>query len=82
MSLLRNVASGLRSLFRKELIKRESDEELRGYLEMAAEEKMKQGIHPCATQTLLLSTKSAVQRADPTSIIDLFRGFARPGRGR
>src|SRR5215472_8907702 len=44
MSLLRNVASGLRSLFRKEQVDRELDEELRGYQEMAAEEKIKDGM--------------------------------------
>jgi predicted permease len=45
MSLLRNVARGLRSLFRKEQVNRELDEELGAYLEMAAEEKMKQGMN-------------------------------------
>ena len=51
MSLLRNVAHGLRSLFRKEQVDRELDEELGGYLEMAAEEKMKHGYEPqgCAS---------------------------------
>ena len=44
MSVLRNIASGLRSLFRKERVGRELDEELNGFLEMAAEEKMKQGM--------------------------------------
>ena len=44
MSLLRNLASGMRSLFRKEQVDRELDEELRVYQEMAAEEKMKQGM--------------------------------------
>src|SRR6266478_9715721 len=44
MSLLRNIASGLRSLFRKGQVSRELDEELNGFLEMAAEEKMKQGM--------------------------------------
>jgi putative ABC transport system permease protein len=44
MSLLRNVADGLLSLFRKERIDKELDEELRGFLEMAAEEKMKEGM--------------------------------------
>ncbi len=44
MSLLRNISSGLRSLFRKEQVNQELDEELSGYLEMAAEEKMKQGM--------------------------------------
>jgi len=44
MSLLRNIATGLRSLFRKEQIDRELDEELRAYQEMATEEKIKQGM--------------------------------------
>jgi macrolide transport system ATP-binding/permease protein len=44
MSLLRNIASGLRSLFRKERVSQELDEELRGFLEMAVEEKMKEGM--------------------------------------
>src|SRR5215472_18610602 len=45
MSLLRNIRGGLRSLFRKEEVDRELDEELRAYQEMAAEEKMKQGMN-------------------------------------
>jgi hypothetical protein len=44
MSLLRNIVSGLRSLFRNEQVDRELDQELRAYLEMAAEEKIKQGM--------------------------------------
>lgn len=44
MSLLRNIAGGLRSLFRKERVNQELDEELGGFLEIAAEEKMKQGM--------------------------------------
>jgi putative ABC transport system permease protein len=44
MSLLRSLKDGLRSLFRKERVSRELDEELNGFLEMAAEEKMKQGM--------------------------------------
>jgi predicted permease len=44
MFLLRNVARGLRSLFRKEQVNRELDEELGAYLEMAAAEKMKNGL--------------------------------------
>src|SRR6266403_6187565 len=44
MSLLRNISSGLRSLFRRKGIEGEFDEELRGYLEMAGQEKMKQGM--------------------------------------
>lgn len=44
MSLFRNLGSGLRSIFRKEQVDRELDEELRAYQEMAAEEKMKDGM--------------------------------------
>src|SRR5437667_8231920 len=44
MSFLRNITSGLRSLFRKERVDRELDEELRAYQEMAAEAKMRDGI--------------------------------------
>src|SRR5215472_10335863 len=44
MSLLRNITSGLRSLFRKEQVDQDLDEELRAYQEMAAEEKIKDGM--------------------------------------
>src|SRR5215470_2393102 len=44
MSLLRNITTGLRSLFRKEQVDRELDEELRACQEMAAEEKIKDGM--------------------------------------
>src|SRR6266404_5098845 len=44
MSLLRSLLRGLRSLFRKERVEGELDEELRGFIEMATEEKIKEGI--------------------------------------
>ena len=44
MSLFRNFATGLRSLFRKNQVDRELDEELAAYLEMEAAEKMRQGV--------------------------------------
>ena len=44
MSLLRNITGGLRSLFGKKRADRELNEELSGFLEMAAEEKIKQGM--------------------------------------
>ena len=44
MSFLRSMASGLQSIFRKKQARRELDEELNGFLEMAAEEKMKGGL--------------------------------------
>src|SRR6266566_4981811 len=43
MSLLRSIASGLRSLFRKERVEGDLDEELRGFLDMAAQEKNEGG---------------------------------------
>src|ERR1700686_529438 len=44
MSLLRNLAGGLRGLFRKEQVEREIDEELDGYLDAAMNEKMRSGM--------------------------------------
>jgi predicted permease len=44
VSFLRNITIGLRSLFRKEQVDLELEEELRAYQEMAAEEKMKNGM--------------------------------------
>jgi putative ABC transport system permease protein len=43
MSLLPTMFDGLRSLFRKKRVEKELDEELRAFLDMAAEEKMQQG---------------------------------------
>lgn len=42
--MLRNITSGLRSLFRRKRVSKELDEELNGFLEMAAEEKVKEGL--------------------------------------
>jgi predicted permease len=44
MFSLQNITSGLRSLFQMKEVEQELDEELRTYLEMATEEKMKQGM--------------------------------------
>ena len=44
MSFLRNITSGLRSLFQKKQVDRDLNEELSAYLEMAAEEKIKDGM--------------------------------------
>jgi MacB-like protein len=44
MSLLRSLSDGWRSLFRKERVEGELDEELRGFIEMAADEKVKEGM--------------------------------------
>jgi len=46
MSLLPTVFGGLRSLFRNKRVEKELDDELRGFLDMAAEDKMKQGMSP------------------------------------
>jgi len=44
MSFFRNLSRGIRGLFRKEGVEREMDEELRGYLDAASEEQMKDGM--------------------------------------
>ncbi|HEV2488745.1 MAG TPA: ABC transporter permease [Candidatus Acidoferrales bacterium] len=44
MSLIKRLIGGLKALFHKEETERELDEELRGYLETAAAEKMKVGM--------------------------------------
>ena len=44
MSLLPTMVGGLRSLFRKKRVEKELDDELRGFFDMAAEEKMNQGM--------------------------------------
>jgi hypothetical protein len=44
MSMLRKITSGLRSLVRKERVDQELNEEFGAHLEMAAEEKIKQGM--------------------------------------
>src|SRR5215469_13088650 len=46
MSLLRNLAGGLRSLLRRKQVDRELDDELSTYLEMATEGKINQGMSP------------------------------------
>ena len=45
MPLLRNITSGLRSLFLTKKVDRELDDELTTYLEMAVEEKVNQGVN-------------------------------------
>jgi predicted permease len=77
MSSLRNIADGLRSIFRKERVETELDEELRGFLEMAAEEKMKLGMsHKEALRAVRLergsleTTKEVVRSAGWESFLE------------
>src|SRR5947199_103036 len=79
MSLLRNITSGLRSLFRKEQVSKELDEELHGFLEMAADEKMKHGMnHDDAVRTVRLErgnlelTKEVVRSGGWESVLETF----------
>lgn len=44
MSIWRNLASGLRTLFHKQEVEQEMDEELRGFLDAAVKEKMRSGM--------------------------------------
>ncbi len=46
MSFLNNFAGGVRNLFRKKQAEREMDDELRAYLDAAAQEKMRSGMSP------------------------------------
>ena len=77
MSWLRNIASGLRSLFRKDQVDRELDEELGAYLEMEAAEKMKEGMsRKDAVRTVRLErgsleiTKEVVRSGGWESLVD------------
>src|SRR6266403_483125 len=77
MSVLRSISSGLRSLFRKEPVSQELDEELNGFLEMAAQEKMKDGLsHKDALRAVRLEqgsvevTKEVVRSAGWESFIE------------
>ena len=72
MSVLRNITSGLRSLFRKEQVDRELDEELRAYQEMAAEDKMKGGMsRKEAFRAVRLERGSLEVGKDPERIVTL-----------
>ena len=44
MSLFRNFAAGIRTLFQKQDAEREMDEELRGYLRTGVAERMRSGM--------------------------------------
>src|SRR5436309_14832680 len=77
MSVLRSISSGLRSLFRKERVSQELDEELNGFLAMAAQEKMKDGLsHKDPLQAVSLEqgsvevTKEVVRSAGWESFIE------------
>src|SRR6266404_6161616 len=77
MSVLRSISSGLRSLFRKERVSQELDEELNGFLEMAAQEKMKDGFsHKDALRAVRLErgslelTKEVVRSAGWESFVE------------
>src|ERR1700732_944578 len=79
MSLLRSLSAGLRSLFRKGQVSQELDEELTAFLEMAAEEKMKQGMsRNDALRAVRLErgnlevTKEAVRSAGWESFVETF----------
>ena len=77
--MLRNIAGGLRSLFRKSQVERELEEELRAYLEIAVEEKMRDGMtRNDALRAVRLErgslevTKEVVRSAGWESILETF----------
>src|SRR5580698_8395201 len=78
MSFTRKVTSGLRSLFQKEQVNRDLDEELRSYLEMAAEEKIRCGMSPREARRAVRlehghvdTTKELVRTAGWESLVDI-----------
>src|SRR5215467_1422701 len=75
--MLQNITSSLRSLFRRQQVDRELDEELGSFLAMAAEEKMKRGMsHKEALRTVrlergsMLVSKEAVRDAAWESFLE------------
>jgi hypothetical protein len=50
MTMLRRLAGGFRALIGRPRVEQELDDELRGFLETAAEEKMKAGLGRDATR--------------------------------
>jgi hypothetical protein len=70
MSLLRKFASGLRSLFRRNQVDEELDEELHAFLEMATEEKMKQGMN---REDALRAVR--LERGSIAGIVSLFASY-------
>src|ERR1051325_8606599 len=79
MSLLRTIAAGLRSLFRRETATREMDEELSTFLDIAAQEKMQHGLsHDDALREVRLErgsleiARDAVGSAGWESVIETF----------
>jgi predicted permease len=78
MSFTRKITSGLRSLFQKEQVNRDLDEELRSYLEMAAEEKIRRGMSPREARRAVRlehghvdTTKELVRTAGWESLVDI-----------
>src|SRR5215470_14147249 len=77
MSFLRNLSIGIRSVFRRERLDRELNDELSSFLEMAAEGKTKQGLTPeQARRSVLLErgnldvAKELVRSARWESLVD------------
>src|SRR6266403_1667545 len=86
MSLLRNITSGLRSLFRRDQVDLELNEELGAYLEMEAAEKMRQGVsRKDALRAVRLErgnleiTKEVVRSAAWESVLETYWRDARCG---
>jgi putative ABC transport system permease protein len=86
MSLLQNIAGGLRGLFRKEEVEQELDEELRGYLDACVREKIAAGMSPAAALRAarqefgnLDAVKEDVRAAGWESFVESFRQDLRFG---
>jgi len=86
MAVLRTIAAGLRSLFRRKTVIREMDQELGMFLDMAAQEKMQKGLsHDDALREVRLErgsleiAREAVGSAGWESVLETFRQDIRFG---
>ena len=77
MSLLRSIAGGIRSIFQRKRTDGELDEEVHNFLDLAAEEKIKQGLSAKDARRAvrlergsLESTKEEVRSADWQSFVE------------
>jgi len=75
MSWLRNVASGLRSLFRREQVDSELDEEVGAFLELAAADKMKQGMSSKEAVRAVRLERGSIEIANEVVRVGSWEGF-------
>ena len=80
MAVFRNFLSGVRSMFRKESVEREMDQELHAYLQSATQEKMRRGMrHDQARRAAQIEVHKAaahiVEHQERGALMLVQRGF-------